>query len=85
MARGFPVERKRKLGLTLTDHAVSFSQMFATPQTLRDLYRKNHRLYLRYAVVNHSGAGYIPIRPVAWFLEGSRSAVPHSGWRTSTR
>ncbi len=38
--------------------------------TLRDLYRKNHRLYLRYAVVNHSGAGYLPIRPVAWFLEG---------------
>jgi sulfur transfer complex TusBCD TusB component (DsrH family) len=41
--------------------------------TLRDLYRKNHRLYLRYAVVNHSGAGYVPIRPVAWFLEGVRA------------
>ena len=41
--------------------------------TLRDLYRKNHRLYLRYAVVNHSGAGYLPIRPVAWFLEGIRA------------
>ncbi len=41
--------------------------------TLRDLYRKNHRLYLRYAVVNHSGAGYLPIRPVAWFLEGVRA------------
>ena len=41
--------------------------------TLRDLYRKNHRLYLRYAVVNHTGAGYLPIRPVAWFLEGIHS------------
>ena len=41
--------------------------------TVRDLYRKNHRLYLRYAVVNHTGAGYLPIRPVAWFLEGIRA------------
>src|SRR5437762_8523249 len=41
--------------------------------TVRDLYRKNHRLYLRYAVVNHSGAGYLPIRPVPWFLEGVRA------------
>ena len=41
--------------------------------TVRDLYRKNHRLYLRYAVVNHSGAGYQPIRPFAWFLEGIRT------------
>ena len=41
--------------------------------TVRDLYRKNHRLYLRYSVVNHSGAGYLPIRPVAWFLEGIRA------------
>jgi len=41
--------------------------------TVRDLYRKNHRLYLRYAVVNHSDAGYLPIRPVAWFLEGIRA------------
>ena len=37
--------------------------------TVRDLYRKNRRLYLRYAVVNHSGVGYLPIRPVAWFLQ----------------
>jgi hypothetical protein len=41
--------------------------------TVRDLYRKNHRLYLRYAVVNHSGAGYIPSRPAAWFLDGVRA------------
>ena len=41
--------------------------------TLRDLYRKNHRLYLRYVVVNHSGTGYLPTRPVAWFLEGIRA------------
>jgi Conjugal transfer protein len=41
--------------------------------TVRDLYRKNDRLYLRYAVVNHSGAGYIPSRPAAWFLDGVRA------------
>jgi sulfur transfer complex TusBCD TusB component (DsrH family) len=41
--------------------------------SVRDLYRKNHRLYLRYAVVNHSGAGYIPSRPAAWFLDGVRA------------
>ena len=41
--------------------------------TVRDLYRKNHRLYLRYAVVNHTGAGYLPSRPAAWFLEGVRA------------
>ena len=41
--------------------------------TVRDLYRKNHRLYLRYAVVNHSGAGYTPSRPAAWFLDGVRA------------
>ena len=41
--------------------------------TVRDLYRKNHRLYLRYAVANHTGTGYQPSRPAAWRLEGARA------------
>ena len=54
--------------------------------TVRDLYRKNHRLYLRYAVVNHSGAGYTTHSP-GCLVSGRhpRSAVPHSGWRTPAR
>jgi sulfur transfer complex TusBCD TusB component (DsrH family) len=41
--------------------------------TVRDLYRKNHRLYLRYAVVNHTGTSYLSSRPAAWILEGARA------------
>ena len=41
--------------------------------TVRDLYRKNHRLYLRYLVVNHTGAAYLPTRPEGWLLEGARA------------
>ena len=41
--------------------------------TVRDLYRKNHRLYLRYVVVNHTGAAYLPTRPEGWLLEGARA------------
>ena len=41
--------------------------------TVRDLYRKNHRLYLRYAVANHTGTSYLPSRPAAWILEGARA------------
>ena len=41
--------------------------------TVRDLYRKNHRLYLRYAVANHTGTRYLPSRPAAWILEGARA------------
>lgn len=41
--------------------------------TVRDLYRKNHRLYLRYAVVNHTGTGYQSSRPAAWRLDGARA------------
>ncbi len=41
--------------------------------TVRDLYRKNRRLYLRYAVANHTGTSYLPSRPAAWMLEGARA------------
>ncbi len=41
--------------------------------TVRDLYRKNQRLYLRYAVSNHTGSGYLPNRPSAHLLEGARA------------
>jgi hypothetical protein len=41
--------------------------------TVRDLYRKNHRLYLRYAVANQTGTSYLPSRPAAWILEGARA------------
>lgn len=41
--------------------------------TIRDLYRKNHRIYLRYAVANHTGASYLSSRPAAWILEGARA------------
>ena len=40
---------------------------------VRDLYRKNQRLYLRYAVSNHTGSGYLPNRPSAHLLEGARA------------
>lgn len=41
--------------------------------TVRDLYRKNHRLYLRYAVANHTATSYLASRPAAWILEGARA------------
>jgi hypothetical protein len=41
--------------------------------TVRDLYRKNNRIYLRYAVANHTGAGYQTSRPAAWLLQGARA------------
>ncbi len=40
---------------------------------LRDLYRENNRLYVRYAVINHSSHEYLPARPAAWLLSGVRS------------
>jgi len=40
---------------------------------LRDLYRKRDRLYVRYAVINHSPQDYLPTRPAAWRLVGVRS------------
>jgi hypothetical protein len=41
--------------------------------TVRDPYRKNHRVYLRYAVVNQTVSSYLPSRPAAWILEGARA------------
>ena len=41
--------------------------------TVRDLYRKNHRLYLRYVVVNHTGSAYLLTRPAGWLLQGARA------------
>jgi sulfur transfer complex TusBCD TusB component (DsrH family) len=41
--------------------------------TVRDLYRKNHRVYLRYAVANQTDTSYLPTRPAAWILEGARA------------
>ncbi|MCZ2155278.1 MAG: TrbG/VirB9 family P-type conjugative transfer protein [Bryobacterales bacterium] len=41
--------------------------------TVRDLYRKNRRLYLRYAVANRTGISYLPSRPAVWMLEGARA------------
>ena len=43
---------------------------------LRDMYRQDSLLYLRYAVINHSSHDYLPARPAAWRLAGVRS--PHS-------
>lgn len=39
--------------------------------TIRDLYRKGNRVYLRYAVTNQSRVGYQPARPAAWRLDGA--------------
>lgn len=41
--------------------------------TVRDIYRKKHRLYLRYAVANHTGTSYLPSRPAVWILQGARA------------
>ncbi|MCZ2076604.1 MAG: TrbG/VirB9 family P-type conjugative transfer protein [Bryobacterales bacterium] len=41
--------------------------------TLRDLYRKRNRVYLRYSIVNHSSRDYRPTHPAAWQLTGVRS------------
>lgn len=40
---------------------------------LRDLYREGNRLYLRYAVVNHSARDYRLTRPAVWRLAGVHS------------
>lgn len=41
--------------------------------SIRDLYRKDNRLFLRYAVANNTQIGYQPSRPAAWSLEGARA------------
>lgn len=40
---------------------------------LRDLYRQDDKLYVRYAVHNQSAAGYQFARPSAWLLSGVRA------------
>ncbi len=41
--------------------------------TIRDLYRKDHRLYMRYAFLNRTPAAYLPVRPASWLLEGAKA------------
>lgn len=55
---------------------------------LRDLYREGVRLYVRYAILNHSSEDYLPARPAAWRLSGVRSAqslVPLRGHQLGER
>lgn len=55
---------------------------------LRDLYRERNRLYVRYAVINHSGHEYLPTRPEAWRLarvRSSQSLVPFDGYQLGDR
>lgn len=55
---------------------------------LRDLYREEDRLYVRYAVINHSGYEYLPTRPAAWHLgrvRSSQSLVPFDGYQLGDR
>lgn len=50
--------------------------------TIRDLYRKDHRLYVRYVFLNRTSAAYQPIRPATLFLDGAKaqqSLIPASG------
>ncbi len=39
--------------------------------TMRDLYRANGRLFLRYAIHNRSASGYHPTRPAVWRMAGA--------------
>lgn len=55
---------------------------------LRDLYRERNRLYVRYAVINHSGHEYLTTRPAAWRLarvRSSQSLVPFDGYQLGDR
>ena len=50
--------------------------------TIRDLYRKDHRLYVRYVFFNRTSAAYQPVRPATLFLDGAKaqqSLIPASG------
>ena len=40
---------------------------------IRDLYRRDHRLYLRYAFVNRTSTAYQPVRPAGSILEGAKA------------
>lgn len=42
--------------------------------SIRDLYRKDNRLYLRYALINRSGSPYQTSPPAVWQLTGARAA-----------
>jgi len=55
---------------------------------LRELYRERDRLYVRYAVINHSPQDYLPTRPAAWRLaqvRSSQSLVPFDGFQLGDR
>ena len=55
---------------------------------LRDLYRERNRLYVRYAVINHSTQNYLPTRPAVWCLSqvrSSQSLVPFDGYQLGER
>ena len=41
--------------------------------TIRDIYRKDRRLYVRYALFNRGSALYQPVRPASWLLEGAKA------------
>lgn len=41
--------------------------------TIRDLYRRDHRLYLRYAFLNRTSVPYQPVRPAGSILEGAKA------------
>ena len=40
---------------------------------IRDLYRRDHRLYIRYAFINRTGTAYQPVRPAGSILEGAKA------------
>lgn len=40
---------------------------------IRDLYRRDRRLYLRYAFINRTSAVYQPVRPAGLVLEGAKA------------
>jgi hypothetical protein len=51
--------------------------------TLRDLYRRDGKLYLRYALMNRSNSGYYPTRPAVWQMAGVRSTTSLISFRGS--
>ncbi len=56
--------------------------------TIRDLYRKDHRLYVRYVFLNHTSVAYQPVRPATLILDGAKaqqSLIPASGSQLGER
>jgi hypothetical protein len=51
--------------------------------TLRDLYRRDGKLYLRYALMNRSSGGYYPTHPAVWQMAGVRSTTSLISFRDS--